>query len=172
MLIKQLGLQSQILSETTLLNGSTGGIHQSDFLVLWHQQKCTELEQLVLCLWTRCPYVNNQRLQEPWATSRNREVIVQRVRLQLLFIGGVKAGGDCLSAATSPLLHADDCNEQKVAPADNCQWTRVSRLTSIISPAAQFTTLCPFSLPLLSFSFFFPLPWSFYYPAITAYLQW
>lgn len=53
--------------------------------------------------------------------SRNREVIVQRVRLQLLFIRGVKAGGDCLSTATSPLLHVDDCNEQKVAPADNCQ---------------------------------------------------
>lgn len=138
--------------------GRRGGTsHQSDFLVLWHQQKCTELEQLVLCLWTRCPYVNNRRLQEPWATSRNREVIVQRVRLQLLFIRGVKAGGDCLSAATSPLLHVDDCNEQKVAPADNCQWTRVSRLTSIISPAAQSATLCPFSLPLLSFSFFFLL---------------
>ncbi len=55
--------------------------------------------------------------------SRNREVIVQLVSLQLLFIRGVKAGGYCLSAATGPLLHVDDCNEQKVALADNCQRT-------------------------------------------------
>lgn len=81
-------------------------------------------------------------------TSWNREVIVQLVSLQLLFIRGVKAGGDCLSAATGPLRHVDDCNEQKVALVDNCQRTRVSQLTSIISLAAQFTPLCPFSLPL------------------------
>lgn len=93
-------------------------------------------------------HVNNQCLQEQRATSWNREVIVQLVSLQLLFIRGVKAGGDCLSAATGPLRHVDDCNEQKVALADNCQWTRVSQLTSIISLAAQFTPLCPFSLPL------------------------
>ena len=52
--------------------------------------------------------------------SQNREVIVQLVSLQLLFIRGVKAGGYCLSAATGPLQHIDDCNEQKVALADNC----------------------------------------------------
>ncbi len=53
--------------------------------------------------------------------SRNREVIVQLVSLQLLFIRGVKAGGYCSSAATGPPLHVDDCNELKVALADNCQ---------------------------------------------------
>lgn len=89
---------------------------------------------------------------------RNRGVIVQRVSLQLLFIRGVKAGGYCLSAATGPLPHVDDCNEQKVAPADNCQRTRVSPLTSIIPLAAQFTPLCPFFLPLFLYflSLFFP----------------
>lgn len=87
--------------------------------------------------------------------SQNREVIVQLVSLQLLFIRGVKAGGYCLSAATGPLLHVDDCNEQKVALADNCQRTRASPLTSIISLAAQFTPLCLFFLlPSSSVSFF------------------
>lgn len=81
--------------------------------------------------------------------SKNREVIVQLVSLQLLFIRGVKAGGYCLSAATGPLLHVDDCNEQKVVLADNCQRTKVSPLTSIISLAAQFAPLCPVFLPLL-----------------------
>lgn len=100
--------------------------------------------------------------------SWNREVIVQLITLQLLFIRGVKAGGDSLSAATGSRLHVDDCNEQKVALTDNCQRTRVSQLTSIISLAAQFTPLCLCSLPPFSFSFF----QSFYYPAITAYLQW
>ncbi len=117
-------------------------------------------------------HVNNQRLQERWAASRNREVIVQLVSLQLLFIRGVKAGGYCLSAATGPLLHVDDCNEQKVALADNCQRTWVSQLTSIIPLAVQFTPIVfilSSSLPPFSFSFFVQ---SFYYPAITAYLQW
>lgn len=87
--------------------------------------------------------------------SRNREVIVQLVSLQLLFIRGVKAGGYCLSAATGPLLHVDDCNEQKVALADNCQRTRVSQLTSIISLAAQVIPFCVRSFFLSSFIFFF-----------------
>lgn len=82
---------------------------------------------------------------------QNREAIVQLVSLQLVsaFIRGVKASGYCLSTATGPL---DDCNEQKVALADNCQRTKVSPLTSIISQAAQFAPLCSFFL-LSFFSF-------------------
>lgn len=96
-----------------------------------------------------------------WALSQNREVIVQLVSLQSLFIRGVKAGGYCLSPATGPLLHVHDCNEQKVTLADNCQQTRVSPQTSIIPPAAQFTSLCPFFLPLFPFCSFLFLSFLF-----------
>lgn len=136
----------------------------NDLRVLWVQQKCRNLQWLGLC--EPSVHVNNRSFTGAPSDGRNREVIVQLDSLQLLFIRGVKAGGDCLSAATGPLLHVDDCNEQKVALADNCQRTTVSQLTSIISLAAQFAPLCPFSLLFFLFSNLF------YYPAITAYLQW
>lgn len=108
-----------------------------------------------------------------WALSQNREVIVQLVSLQSLFIRGVKAGGYCLSPATGPLLHVHDCNEQKVTLADNCQQTRVSPQTSIIPPAAQFTSLCPFFLPLFPFCSFLFLSFLFqvFFFFITLQLQ-
>lgn len=141
--------------------------------VLRHQQKCTKLEQLVLCACEHNVHVNNPRLQEHRATSRHRGVIVQLVSSQPLFIRGVKADGYCLSAATGPLLHIDDWNEHEVALADNCRRTRVSPFTSTISPAARFTPFCPSFLPLfLCFLSKKCFPVFFYYPAITAYLQW
>ena len=95
-----------------------------------------------------------------WATSPNREVIVQLVSLQLLFIRGGQGWRLLFECSHCwSVLHVDDCNEQKVALADNCQRTRVSPLTSIIPPADQFTPLCPFlSSSLPPFSFFFLSP--------------
>lgn len=125
-----------------------------------------------MCVNTMPMLITSVYKRTDWVMSQNREVIVQLVSLQSLFIRGVKAGSYCLNAATGPLLHVHDCNEQKVALADNCQRTRVSPRTSIISLAAQFTSLCPLFLPLflrfLSFLFFsiFLLPCNYSLSAV------
>lgn len=106
-------------------------------------RKCAKLEGLALQ--SRTSVSIKRVLQDGWAIQQNTEVIVQRVRLHLLFIRGVKAVSDCTNAATGPKLHTYDCIEQKVALGDNSWWTWVSQLTSIISLAAPFTPLCPFS---------------------------
>lgn len=67
--------------------------------------------------------VNNKGLRDDRAIQQNREVIVQRVGLRLLFIRGVKAAIGCVNAATAPRLYTYDCNEQKVAVVDNRRGT-------------------------------------------------
>lgn len=111
--------------------------------------------------------VNVQHLRDHWAMPSNREVLVELVSLRLLFIREVKAGGDCVNAATGPLLHVCDCNEQKVALADNRQQTRVLQLTSIIFWIHPIVSVLSSS----TFCLFF-VKQSFYYPAIKAYQQW